>query len=443
MMLNEQKPIGETDTPENSGDALLQTEPVINSAESENPARYNHRYFNTLVGAKRNDNGFVCMPAPADRLMPSPFAADIHLRSFCPDGFYNYIADDPPGRGRNVREQLDRLSVGTERATSSAFQHWLQERHGMEFAPDKIPASSVVVCESASDTIQSLLDAYDPSGNAIVGVITPTYPRFLHMRCGSLFTTPMIENDEGWKFDVSKFEDMIRQMDAQKGDVKALLLSHPNNPNGYVFSPTELQQIVTICKRHGVKIISDEVWSDQVQNKQSHVPLITIAQREGYAKSAAMVYGTGKAFNTSAFPCSVAIVPDEKTRTSLKLQKPSNEAAITAIDCMKENGGQYMDALNTVLNQNAKYACDALKRVGLQAHVPDATSVICVRLAESKNDVLRMQSLFEQAGIEMNAYDVNGNWIHGMPGYARINIAVPFDELRKNFDELEKVWSKS
>lgn len=45
---------------------------------------------------------------------------------------------------------------------------------------------------------------------------------------------------------------------------KILLLCSPQNPTGKVWTRDELETMSTLCERHGVRVISDEIHMDMV-----------------------------------------------------------------------------------------------------------------------------------------------------------------------------------
>ena len=62
-----------------------------------------------------------------------------------------------------------------------------------------------------------------------------------------------------YEFDYDRFEE-----DIVKNNVKLYILCNPHNPVGRVWTREELEQVVAICKRHGVVIVSDEIHQDIV-----------------------------------------------------------------------------------------------------------------------------------------------------------------------------------
>src|SRR5947209_4704564 len=69
-----------------------------------------------------------------------------------------------------------------------------------------------------------------------------------------------------WTLNMDEFEKAITPR------TKMVVINTPHNPLGKIFSHEELQQIGDICVRHGVMILSDEVY-----DRLDYVPFTRIA----------------------------------------------------------------------------------------------------------------------------------------------------------------------
>lgn len=386
-----------------------------------------------LTGMEPDTSGNILIAGAADRFMPSPQSADGILKRLRPNGMYNWIAKN---ERQSVSAQLEPLDEGTERAVHRMMLERLTECPPTEKLT--IDPKSAVVCGSVMESIHSILHAMDPEGQAIIGTITPTYVGLLNVPCRSRFTIEMEESEQGWSVPLNHVENMLRSMAAATGGKKILLLCNPNNPNGHVYSKEELHSITALCKKYGVQIIVDEVWRDLVHKPHKETTsVLEAAQKEGYAAGVSVVYGVGKTFNTAAFPCSLMVVPDSAVRGRLQVTRPSQQAALAAIECIKEEK-DYLQALRKILRRNATLACATLNTLGFEASVPDGTSVLFFRARPGSphTDQQNIIQVFRQAGFELH----EGNY-YGMPYYWRMNIGCPTHHLETNLRRLSEVFS--
>ncbi|ANM32046.1 aspartate aminotransferase [Acidobacteria bacterium Mor1] len=62
------------------------------------------------------------------------------------------------------------------------------------------------------------------------------------------------------------------EIEAAVGErTRAIVLCSPNNPTGTVYSREELQRVVSVCQRHGLFLVSDEVYREFTYDGLSHV----------------------------------------------------------------------------------------------------------------------------------------------------------------------------
>jgi aspartate/methionine/tyrosine aminotransferase len=71
----------------------------------------------------------------------------------------------------------------------------------------------------------------------------------------------------------------LARLDAVLAGARAFILNSPNNPTGWTATRAELADILAICRRHGVWLISDEVYSRLVYDGTEAAPsLLDIAE---------------------------------------------------------------------------------------------------------------------------------------------------------------------
>jgi cysteine-S-conjugate beta-lyase len=100
-----------------------------------------------------------------------------------------------------------------------------------------------------------------------------------------------------------------------------LLLCNPHNPIGKVFSRSELERLVQVCLRYGVKICSDEVHCDLILNEKEHVVLASLSPE--VCGNTITLMAPSKTFNVAGLGCGFAIISDEKLRQSFRLSMRS------------------------------------------------------------------------------------------------------------------------
>ena len=87
---------------------------------------------------------------------------------------------------------------------------------------------------------------------------------------------------------------------------KILILNNPSNPTGSVHTPDELRSLAEVCRKHGVIVISDEIYA---LTKFGVIPFEGIAGY--YPEGTITTSGVSKAFSAGGWRLGYAMIPDE------------------------------------------------------------------------------------------------------------------------------------
>ena len=68
-------------------------------------------------------------------------------------------------------------------------------------------------------------------------------------------------SDDGYRIDADRLEALILDLKKRGANPTKLILNSPNNPTGLVIPARDLEGIVGTCERHGVFLISDEIYA--------------------------------------------------------------------------------------------------------------------------------------------------------------------------------------
>ena len=92
------------------------------------------------------------------------------------------------------------------------------------------------------------------------------------------------------------------------------LQCNPQNPAGFVYSPSELERVAEICLRHNLLIVADEIHSDLILEGE-HVPIATLS--EEIAQNTLTMIAPSKTFNLAGMACSVLIAQNQEIRETM------------------------------------------------------------------------------------------------------------------------------
>jgi len=93
------------------------------------------------------------------------------------------------------------------------------------------------------------------------------------------------EHNENWSLDVDKIKSAIRP------NTKLLTINFPHNPTGCIPSDDDFNALIELCRKHGIYILSDEIFKGLGRTGARHLPYITDVYERGLSLNV-----TSKAF---------------------------------------------------------------------------------------------------------------------------------------------------
>ncbi|MBO4355737.1 MAG: aminotransferase class I/II-fold pyridoxal phosphate-dependent enzyme [Clostridia bacterium] len=124
----------------------------------------------------------------------------------------------------------------------------------------------------ASELIQLSLHALINNGDEVL-VPAPDYP--LWTACVNLAGGKAVhyicDEESDWYPDLEDIESKITDR------TKAIVIINPNNPTGALYPKELLERIVEIARRHGLMIMSDEMYDRLVMDGEEHVSIASLA----------------------------------------------------------------------------------------------------------------------------------------------------------------------
>jgi aspartate aminotransferase len=100
---------------------------------------------------------------------------------------------------------------------------------------------------------------------------------------------------------------------------RAMVVSSPGNPTGYMFTMDELEQIADVCRRHDLLLISDEIYDRITYGSRPQSP----AGLSGMRERTVTVNGFSKAYAMTGWRLGYAAAPASFMNEMLKVQEHS------------------------------------------------------------------------------------------------------------------------
>ncbi|MGL5434176.1 MAG: MalY/PatB family protein, partial [Lachnospiraceae bacterium] len=293
-----------------------------------------------------------------------------------------------------------------------------------------IPLSGVVSAMSYLLTICT-------KPNAAVAVQPPVYSPFYTI-VQACEKTPvynhLICQKNTYSIDFFNLEELF------KTGVEAILFCNPHNPVGRVWSKAELRQLVDLCRKYDVLLISDEIHCDLALYKNQYTSMLKYA--EIYDKIIVCT-SPGKTFNIAGLHCANIFVPQADLRKKIidwlegRYIFAPNIFAMEACKAAYLNGFQWVDEQKRHLESNHKIITDFFSSGFPQAAIAplEGTYLTWINLAYTGLTSAELVEAFAQSGAAVSAGKTFGE---RYDGYIRLNIAGPRRQLTEGLERIGK-----
>ncbi|WP_163654667.1 MalY/PatB family protein [Listeria sp. PSOL-1] len=306
-----------------------------------------------------------------------------------------------------------------------AIIHWNQMRHQFTIPEEAILLNTAVV-PSISLAIRALTNESDS-----ILMHSPIYPPFFKVAQETkrnIVKSPLRYQDQRLFIDI---EDMERKIKTE--NVKLFLLCNPQNPGSRVWDKEELQQIVDLCKKYQLPIVSDEVHADLVMKGKKHRPLAALAPE--YQDQMITLMAPSKTFNLAALKVSYLIITNPEYRKLFEAKQTYIHAAeinifgLVGMEAAYNEGVHWLDELRDYLYENYQYVKAELKTYAPAVSVTkfEATYLLWldVRKIDKDERTLYQDIIHAGCGVQMGS-----NFGKEGTGFIRVNIACPRETLK-------------
>jgi aspartate aminotransferase len=137
-----------------------------------------------------------------------------------------------------------------------------------------ITSSHIQVTSGGSEAIAMAMFAVCDAGDEIL-TFEPLYTNYNSYAVVTGITLRAIETSAGNGFHLPDRE-VIENAITKK--TRAILICNPNNPTGTVYTKEEIEMLVSIAKKHGLFLLSDEVYREYTYDGRAHVSLFAYMQ---------------------------------------------------------------------------------------------------------------------------------------------------------------------
>ena len=312
---------------------------------------------------------------------------------------------------------------------------WFRRRHQWEIQRQWILYTTAVV-----PAMSCVIKALTMPGEKVL-ILSPAYNCFFSSIKNNgceVLESALRRVDDTFEVDFIDFE-------AKCADEKTtvFLLCNPHNPCGRVWSREELQRMYDICKKHGVKVVSDEIHCELIMPGYKFVPFGTVTD------DCVVMNSPSKNFNTAGLQIANIICSHPSCRRRIDRAININEVCdvnpfgIVALQAAYNESEDWVDELCEYLWGNYRVLCDFIGKNVPQWKVCrlEGTYLPWVDISAMG---MTSQALADRLLTEGKVW-INPGTMYGPvtgEGYVRFNIATQRSRLMEALERIAKVMKQ-
>lgn len=311
--------------------------------------------------------------------------------------------------------------------------NWMEKRHGWKIKNDWISFSPGVV-----PAVNMLVLALTEPGDKII-VQPPVYFPFF----SAIENNDRTKIENPLKLEKGRLNIDFDDLAKKAKDAKMLIISHPHNPGGSVWTKEELTRMGEICVENDVIILSDEIHSDLIFPEFKHIPLALLSDE--IAQQTITCNAPSKTFNLAGMATSFLIIPNkaflDKYNEMLNDKihvNMGNLFSSVVVKAAYENGEEWLKQLLEYVQENVDYVAEFCEKHLPQIKIikPESTYMIWMDCRELGLEGDALKDFFiKKAKLGFNDGRVFGT---GGEGFMRMNVACPKATVEKAMEQLRE-----
>lgn len=316
-----------------------------------------------------------------------------------------------------------------------AVCRWFKKRHGWHINREDIIYTSGVV-----PAVSAVIKALTLPGDQVI-VQGPVYNCFFssirNNGCETV-SNSLIYNKEELRYEID-FDDLERKLKYERA--RLMLLCNPHNPGGRVWTRDELTRVAELCRKYGVRVVSDEIHCELTLYDNEYVPFGSLPDE--LSRDSITCCSPSKAFNTAGLQIANIVCRDAEVRNRIDRAININEVCdvnpfgvIALQAAYSDEGYEWLTQLRKYISANydlllERFARELPKCKVMRMEGTYLAWIDCSELHISSDEIEKML-------MHENKVWVNAGSMYGAEGAAfiRINMACTSELLNEGITRI-------
>ncbi len=309
---------------------------------------------------------------------------------------------------------------------------WMERRHNLQINERWIVTTPGVIA-----ALHVLVRLFSSPGQKVLIQRPVYYPFFSAIEDNQrhIISNNLVLKDKQYVMD---FDDLEKKV--ADPDVTMAILCSPHNPVGRIWSIEEIRAFASICQKHNVLVVSDEIHGDLIYSGHQFTSIGTL--EDELVQNCVICTAPSKTFNLAGLQNSNIIIPNSDIRRKFKQALktigylgPSPFAAV-ACKAAYNQGEPWLEELLLYLDSNMKLLVNEFaKRIPhIPVISPQGTYLVWFDCRALNLNHLELRTLM----LEKARVFLDEGYIFGPEGigFERINIACPQSILQEAIDRI-------
>lgn len=343
-----------------------------------------------------------------------------------------------PGITEALQRRVAHGIFGYTRVPEAYYEavcRWFDKRHGWHINREDIIYTSGVV-----PAVSAVIKALTLPGNQVI-VQGPVYNCFfssIRNNGCEMVSNSLIYNKEELRYEIN-FDDLERKLKHERA--RLMLLCNPHNPGGRVWTRDELTRVAELCRKYGVRVVSDEIHCELTLYDNEYVPFGSLPDE--LSRDSITCCSPSKAFNTAGLQIANIVCRDAEVRNRIDRAININEVCdvnpfgvIALQAAYSDEGYEWLTQLRKYISANydlllERFARELPKCKVMRMEGTYLAWIDCSELHISSDEI-------EEMLMHENKVWVNAGSMYGAEGAAfiRINMACTSELLNEGITRI-------
>lgn len=373
---------------------------------------------------RRGTDSYKWDSAPETDIIPL-WVADMDFETF-------------PGITEALQRRVAHGIFGYTRVPEAYYEavcNWFGKHHGWHINREDIIYTSGVV-----PAVSAVIKALTLPGDQVI-VQGPVYNCFFssirNNGCETV-SNSLIYNKEELRYEIN-FDDLERKLAHERA--RLMLICNPHNPGGRVWTRDELTRVAELCRKYGVRIVSDEIHCELTLYDNEYVPFGSLPDELSHGSITCC--SPSKAFNTAGLQIANIVCRDTEVRNRIDRAININEVCdvnpfgvIALQAAYSDEGYEWLTQLRAYISSNydllrERFARELPKCKVIRMEGTYLAWIDCSELHISSDEI-------EEMLMHENKVWVNAGSMYGTEGAAfiRINMACTSELLNEGITRI-------